>query len=146
MAFPDSNSGWTEEEEEILRRMWGEGASATAIANALENRTRNAVLGKADRLHLPTRSNKSREAPKARKRAMPKTPFMFGSGRKKGYRPVMNRADAPVPLEGITVLTMQGIHCKWPVAGEGQQTLFCGHGRESGKPYCRYHVRLSLYG
>jgi len=46
---------WTDERVETLRRMWGEGQSASQIAKELGGVTRNAVIGKVHRLGLSNR-------------------------------------------------------------------------------------------
>lgn len=46
---------WTEERAEIVRSMWADGKSASQIAAALGNVTRNAVCGKIDRMGLTRR-------------------------------------------------------------------------------------------
>ena len=47
---------WTTDRVELLKKLWGEGLSARQIAEALGHVTRNAVIGKAHRLGLSTRS------------------------------------------------------------------------------------------
>ena len=47
---------WTDERVETLKRMWGEGASASQIAKELGGVTRNAVIGKVHRLGLSNRA------------------------------------------------------------------------------------------
>ncbi len=47
---------WTEERVELLKRMWSEGQSASAIAKELGGVTRNAVIGKVHRLGLSNRA------------------------------------------------------------------------------------------
>ena len=34
--------------------------------------------------------------------------------------------------------------CRWPVAGEGRATLFCGAGRDGHRSYCRQHTLRSV--
>ena len=46
----------TTDRVELLKKLWGEGLSARQIAEALGHVTRNAVIGKAHRLGLSTRS------------------------------------------------------------------------------------------
>ena len=53
---------WTDNRVEILKRMWAEGQSASAIAKELGGVTRNAVIGKVHRLGL---SNRTEEPPAA---------------------------------------------------------------------------------
>lgn len=47
---------WTDERVEVLKKMWGEGKSASQIAKELGGVTRNAVIGKVHRLGLSNRS------------------------------------------------------------------------------------------
>ena len=68
---------WTDERVELLKKMWGEGQSASQIAKELGGVTRNAVIGKVHRLGLSNRtttSTKSDAAPKteAKPKAAPK--------------------------------------------------------------------------
>lgn len=46
---------WTDERVEKLRELWGQGMSASEIADLLGDITRNAVIGKAHRLGLSGR-------------------------------------------------------------------------------------------
>ncbi len=57
---------WTDERVEILKRMWGEGQSASVIAKELGGVTRNAVIGKVHRLGLSNRAGttSAKAAPK----------------------------------------------------------------------------------
>ena len=47
---------WTDERVDVLKKMWGEGQSASQIAKALGGVTRNAVIGKVHRLGLSNRT------------------------------------------------------------------------------------------
>ena len=46
---------WTDERIDLLKRLWGEGQSASQIAGQLGGVTRNAVIGKVHRLKLDSR-------------------------------------------------------------------------------------------
>ncbi|MEL6643179.1 MAG: GcrA family cell cycle regulator [Pseudomonadota bacterium] len=70
---------WTDERVEQLKKMWGEGQSASQIAKELGGVTRNAVIGKVHRLGLSNRSGaapakpaKEKPAPKVEAEAAPK--------------------------------------------------------------------------
>ena len=70
---------WTDDRVEILKKMWGEGQSASQIAKELGGVTRNAVIGKVHRLGLSNRAgsggNTKTEAkakPAAKTEAKPK--------------------------------------------------------------------------
>ncbi|WP_460273982.1 GcrA family cell cycle regulator [Celeribacter sp. ULVN23_4] len=69
---------WTDERVELLKKMWGEGQSASQIAKELGGVTRNAVIGKVHRLGLSNRAGAGAAAakpaaqPKAKPAAKPK--------------------------------------------------------------------------
>jgi GcrA cell cycle regulator len=50
---------WTDERVELLKKLWGEGLSASQIARQLGGVTRNAVIGKVHRLKLSGRAKTS---------------------------------------------------------------------------------------
>ncbi len=65
---------WTDDRVEILKKMWGEGQSASQIAKELGGVTRNAVIGKVHRLGLSNRTTAGAAAkpePKAKPAAKP---------------------------------------------------------------------------
>jgi GcrA cell cycle regulator len=69
---------WTDERVELLKKMWGEGQSASQIAKELGGVTRNAVIGKVHRLGLSNRAttttkteSKAKPAPKAEAKPKP---------------------------------------------------------------------------
>ena len=77
---------WTDDRVEILKKMWGEGQSASQIAKELGGVTRNAVIGKVHRLGLSnrattgaasssaaTKANEAKARPAAKPAAKPKT-------------------------------------------------------------------------
>ncbi len=66
---------WTDDRVEVLKKMWGEGKSASQIAKELGGVTRNAVIGKVHRLGLSNRSGgggTSKAAAKDKPAAKPK--------------------------------------------------------------------------
>lgn len=62
---------WTDERVELLKKMWGEGQSASQIAKELGGVTRNAVIGKVHRLGLSNRSSGAGSAKAAAPAAEP---------------------------------------------------------------------------
>ena len=64
---------WTDERVEVLKKMWGEGKSASQIAKELGGVTRNAVIGKVHRLGLSNRASTSKAAPKKKTAAKKET-------------------------------------------------------------------------
>lgn len=62
---------WTDERVELLKKMWGEGQSASQIAKELGGVTRNAVIGKVHRLGLSNRAGSATPAKPAASKAKP---------------------------------------------------------------------------
>jgi len=75
---------WSDERVELLKKLWGEGQSASQIAKELGGVTRNAVIGKVHRLGLSNRNGsgatgadsatKAKPAPKPEPKAKPAKP------------------------------------------------------------------------
>jgi len=64
---------WTEDRVERLKKLWGDGQSASQIAKELGGVTRNAVIGKVHRLGLSNRASASPaiKAPRAQAKEKP---------------------------------------------------------------------------
>ena len=160
---------WTGERVELLKKLWGEGLSASQIAARLsQGVTRNAVIGKVHRLNLSNRapqahSTTPRTPRKAREPSHPGRPNPMPSLPATGSAALkpMPRAEAqprqialpePKPLRlvalpkggNITILHLSDKTCRWPIGDPGQEGFcFCGHGPRDGSPYCEYHARLA---
>ncbi|MFW2544338.1 GcrA family cell cycle regulator [Primorskyibacter sp. 2E107] len=100
---------WTDERVELLKKMWGEGQSASQIAKELGGVTRNAVIGKVHRLGLSNRAGGAAPAaaapaepkPKAKpepKKVKPKQEVKVEEEEKPAARPEpMTTSAAPAP-------------------------------------------------
>ncbi|MCT4556670.1 MAG: GcrA cell cycle regulator [Pelagimonas sp.] len=86
---------WTDERVELLKKMWGEGQSASQIAKELGGVTRNAVIGKVHRLGLSNRATASGAADKAK--AEPKAKPAKAAAPKPAPQPAPKPAAAPKP-------------------------------------------------
>ncbi len=90
---------WTDERVEILKKMWGEGQSASVIAKELGGVTRNAVIGKVHRLGLSNRAGSTAKtaAPKDKPKAeaKPKAAPSVAAAPKPAAAPVTETPRAP---------------------------------------------------
>ena len=132
---------WTSEKVEKLKELWSKGHTASQIAEALGDTTRNAVIGKAHRLNLEARapskqsnSSKSRE----NRQVMKRSPAPMS--RKAKFQSILLdknfEAENPKSLEELTEET-----CKWPIGHPNEEKFyFCGRKPESDFPYCKLHV------
>jgi GcrA cell cycle regulator len=78
---------WTDERIDRLKKMWGEGATASQIADELGGVSRNAVIGKAHRLGLDARPSPVKPGEEKEKKAAAPAP---------APKPAP-RAEAPAP-------------------------------------------------
>ena len=121
---------WTEDKVGELRRLWELGLSASAIGKQL-GVSKNAVVGKAHRLKLPSRPSPIREGRSAprRPRATPKV-----------VRPKLRAIPRPQPKRRPMPLSTRGHTCQWPIGDPTDEDFrFCGSAAVEGKPYCEEH-------
>jgi len=157
---------WTDERVETLKKLWGDGLSASQIAKHLGGVTRNAVIGKVHRLGLSGRAAPSRPArrpaarpatPRAAKPAMAKAaqaeakPAAAASAASPA-REIQPRAPMTAPAEAkrmpngeyATVLTLREGMCKWPIGDPSDNEFrFCGRRSGLGTAYCDAHAQLA---
>ncbi|MEL6806565.1 MAG: GcrA family cell cycle regulator [Pseudomonadota bacterium] len=86
---------WTDERVEVLKKMWGEGQSASQIAKELGGVTRNAVIGKVHRLGLSNRAGSGATPAKAEAKAKPAAPK--AEAKPKPAQPKTEPAIKPAP-------------------------------------------------
>ena len=131
---------WTDEKVEKLKELWTKGHTASQIAAALGDTTRNAVIGKAHRLNLEARApskhsgaSVSRENKQIRRGPAP-------TSRKAKFQSILLdknfEPENPKSLEELTDTT-----CKWPIGHPNEEKFyFCGRKSEGEFPYCKLHV------
>lgn len=162
---------WTDERVEQLKKLWAEGLSASQIAAQLGGVSRNAVIGKVHRLHLPGRakSGGSRAPRTKRPAAAPRTNYAnhttsggaprATSGRGGAAAAVKPDVDAVAfqdvemrPIEDVVVpiskklklVELSETTCKWPVGDPLLSDFhFCGNDADENAPYCTYHSKLA---
>lgn len=162
---------WTPERVGILRELHAQGLSASQIARKLGGVTRNAVIGKSNRMGLGPIGGGKASAPAQYRRTpirsrSPKGAMILAlqggptqrnptenkianikanaEVREKPPASVMQRARAFVPLEGREPVPFGSPGCKWPCGGDGADMLCCGAERVEGKPYSATHGRAAF--
>ena len=138
---------WTNERVEELRRLWGQGQTASRIADLLGGVTRNAVIGKAHRLALNGRPSPIRRDENTASRPAPiaraSTPAPM-----KAEIPPAEAVPSPVLPKATTGQAKApqggGRSCSWPVGDPKQPGFhFCGSEVVPGRPYCASHCGLA---
>ena len=132
---------WTKDREEKLKELWKNGHTASQIAGLLGKTTRNAVIGKAHRLNLQSRT-KSKKSPirannENNNTAEVKTQKL---GRKARFKALLLdknfEQENPKKLEELTDET-----CRWPIGHPYEEKFyFCGRKPMEKFPYCQLHV------
>lgn len=132
------SAGWTEDRVSRLKELWGSGKTAAQIAEELGDVTRNAVIGKANRLGL--------SKPGRPRTAKPKPQMNRTVNRPIQPRPQMKEELPPEPLAPPPPpgALPQHRRCQFPIGHPGEDDFhFCDHETEQGKPYCAYHCRIA---
>ena len=132
-------SGWTNERVAALKALWGKGLSASQIATALGDTTRNAVIGKIHRLGLASRAVPSRPIPtKKRTACAPKAVAQVSKPAPKVFAQNLPLSELlPAPrrqcgwIEGDP-RTSDAQRCANPVAPN------------SRKSFCEHHLKEAL--
>lgn len=152
------NTLWTEGQDATLRAMWAEGNSASIIAGQL-GCTRNAVLGRAWRLKLPSHVLSLRKTKTDRARRVPAPAIKRGHIKGAEVRPAKKLGVAalfptepPIPpseydVARVSFDKLEPHHCKWvctPTAVGPFEPQFCGCKKVPGQPYCAEHVRRAF--
>jgi len=134
---------WTRERIALLKKLWADGETATAIAARLRM-SRSAVLGKVFRLRLRPAANATKAAPRSNTAALRR--------RHKSRPPIKHRAKpaAPTMVSGKTLFELTNDSCRWPHGQPGTKAFhFCGApgaDLEGGRPYCERHARRAYVG
>jgi len=157
------NGTWLHPHVEELKTLWARGDSCSAIAKHINRMfgtgySRNAIIGKASRLHLPMRVGSIKDdGTKLRTIRARRSVWMVNKRRegkaKKGNQALREllAADGYVPpaeeivipiAERKTVQTLEEHHCRWPIGDpQAPDFHFCGKTKIQGLSYCECHAR-----
>lgn len=148
---------WDDNRIELLKKLWGDGLSASQIAAELGGVTRNAVIGKVHRLGLSGRA-KAKPASVARPRKVVKAPARTTTIAVRGNLAVVVDAEAEpeirrdprenvvIPIaRRISIMELREGVCRWPIGDPLQPDFaYCGADCGSGRTYCEGHARIAF--
>ncbi|MEQ8967782.1 MAG: GcrA family cell cycle regulator [Azospirillaceae bacterium] len=142
---------WTDERVDKLRELWGNGKSASEIADLLGGVSRNAVIGKAHRLGLSGRPSPIRKredgapTPTSRVAAAAPAPTTPPAKPAAPAKPtVVADRDAGPGDDGATILNLTERMCRWPIGDPKKPGFrFCGRSAIAGLPYCQDHATVA---
>jgi GcrA cell cycle regulator len=137
---------WTKDRIVTLKRLWGQGKTASTIGKELGGISRAAVLGKIFRLRLGTAGKPAKppsQKAKARKQKAQSVPPNDGPTRRRGAEP--QQVAAPRVSKRKSLFELTSRCCRWPHGEPGTKNFFfCGApgaDLENGLPYCPQHMR-----
>lgn len=142
---------WTEDRVDRLKVLLDQGLSAKQIANEMGGLTRNAVLGKINRLGLsrpraPKCSIGASRRPRARRnRAAIVSGIKAARARAKVLDELLAMestvlAPEPIARPPVALLELKDEHCRWPISDDADNTIgFCGAPRLDNTSYCAGH-------
>jgi GcrA cell cycle regulator len=146
---------WTDERVAELKRLWGEGFSASQIAHRLGGGiSRSSVIGKVHRLKL-FRADQKRLVERqglVNKRIRKTQGKLWGQSSPAAAK---KRAAEPLPEPYIekptadtatrTLVTLERGECRWPIGDPKVEGFgFCGCKAIPGKPYCEAHSKRAF--
>jgi GcrA cell cycle regulator len=141
---------WTNERVEELRRLWGQGQTASRIADLLGGITRNAVIGKAHRLGLrgrPSPIRRDENGTVSRPATAPRVSVPLPATAKAELPPadVARTAAMPAAAPSQPKMAQGGARsCSWPMGDPKQAGFhFCGGEAVPGRPYCATHCGMA---
>ena len=137
---------WTDEKVGELTRLWDIGKTGSEIAKELSC-SRSAVLGKANRLGLPPRVDKSASKPLKIRRAGSDTWTAWQPKPRRERNPDLYNEIAHSDLRRYRTLDQLRLRdCRYVIgAPDGMQTVYCAENAKPDSSYCEAHHKLCYY-
>jgi GcrA cell cycle regulator len=132
---------WNEEKVKKLKELWGNGNTASQIAEIIGGISRNAVIGKAHRLNLSSKI-KTRNAPSSQNfdNSSEENSSKQRKGRKSKFQSLIIEKDFE-PENPKKLEELDESSCKWPVGHPEEQSFyFCGRSSLKDFSYCKLHL------
>lgn len=149
---------WTPEIVALATTMWADKCSAEAIAVTLGT-TRNAVIGKLNRLNLTRHRTGPRpkkgeprvqeQAPPTALAAPPQGATVYDASSPPEAEPeplaaLFVAAERPRKAGGLMLTDLRAGQCRWPLgAPMDRPGFFCGAPQVAAKPYCAAHCQIA---
>ena len=132
---------WTDEKIDKLKKLWGQGNTASQIAEIIGGVSRNAVIGKAHRLNLSAKiKTRTAASNKDFDSTMEGKEIKNNRGRKSKFKSLIIEKnfepENPKQLEELDENS-----CKWPIGHPDEKSFyFCGRNSLKDFSYCKLHL------
>ena len=132
---------WNEEKVKKLKELWGNGSTASQIAEIIGGISRNAVIGKAHRLNLSSKI-KTRNTSSSQNfdNSSEENSSKQRKGRKSKFQSLIIEKDFE-PENPKKLEELDESSCKWPIGHPEEQSFyFCGRSSLKDFSYCKLHL------
>lgn len=148
-SVPRWIEGWPDEQIDQLRKLWGEGFSATQIAKQLNgvfntHRTRNAVIGKVNRLGLCARQVPARPAKRSVRVMREKARSLGPVAPRFKPEPVKRSSIVPPPSRNVSLNDRKPFECAAVTDSTRFEQRYCAHPTKTGSAYCPDHDAMFI--
>ena len=132
---------WNEEKVAKLKELWGKGSTASQIAGIIGGLSRNAVIGKAHRLNLSSKSRSMiSNSSKGLKNNLEENDYKPRHDKKSKFKSLIIEKDFE-PENPKKLEELDESSCKWPVGHPEEETFyFCGRSSLKDFSYCKLHL------
>ena len=133
--------GWTDEKVAKLKELWGNGKTASQIAEIIGGISRNAVIGKAHRLNLSAKI-KTRTATSNQnfENSLNEKNVKIKRNRKSKFKSLIIEKDFE-PENPKQLEELDENSCKWPIGHPDEKSFyFCGRSSLKDFSYCKLHL------
>ena len=132
---------WNEEKVNKLKELWGKGNTASQIAGIIGGISRNAVIGKANRLNLSSKiKTRSASLSQSFDSSSEENNFKQRQVRKSKFKSLLIEKDFE-PENPKKLEELDETSCKWPVGHPEEESFyFCGRSSLKDFSYCKLHL------
>jgi GcrA cell cycle regulator len=133
---------WNETKVAKLKELWGNGNTASQIAEIIGGISRNAVIGKAHRLNLSykIKTSNSSSSQNLQNTQHKENNLKEKRGRKSRFKSLIIEKDFE-PENPKKLEELDESSCKWPVGHPEEESFyFCGRSSLKDFSYCKLHL------
>ena len=132
---------WNDEKVGKLKELWGKGSTASQIAEIIGGISRNAVIGKANRLSLSSNiKTKNKLLNKSFDHNSDESNNKQRQGKQNRFKSLLIEKDFE-PENPKKLEELDESSCKWPVGHPEEKSFyFCGRSSLKDFSYCKLHL------
>tara|TARA_Y100000992_G_scaffold28601_1_gene15977 strand:- start:98 stop:592 length:495 start_codon:yes stop_codon:yes gene_type:complete len=132
---------WTDEKVAKLKELWGNGNTASQIAEIIGGISRNAVIGKAHRLNLSAKiKTRTATSNQTFENSLNEKNVKIKRNRKSKFKSLIIDKDFE-PENPKQLEELDENSCKWPIGHPNEKSFyFCGRSSLKDFSYCKLHL------